>query len=1039
MTVEFKLRKSLLYSAIVAGLGLGGMMAAPVWAQDDNDNDADEVEELADLERILVTGSRIERVGIDTFYPAISVDSQLLEDGAFTNVADALNQIPSFGPGLTPAGPQGGFTTGQNFVNFLGLGTQRTLTLVNGRRFVSSNQPILFGTSGGLQVDFNVIPVALVDRIETIGVGGAPIYGSDAIAGTINVITRDNYEGFETVYRFGMTEESDNKFHNALMVAGTNFADMRGNVYFSAEYDWQDPLEGTARPNVIDNSGFLTDSDGVLRIYRDRRINLFATGGLVSNPATGFGDLVDPAGALGAGPLGIFPDGNFYMFDPNSNLVQFTPGEARPGSPFFATGGDGPTFFDEVEQINTDLDRGVFTSGVTYELDYGIRFSSDFLYATSNATELVNQGGFQTWAFGGPGDESGPIGFSADNPFLPQQARDVLAANDIDFFYLHRFNNDIIDSSVNLKQNLWRVTAGLDGEFFAADRRFNWDLHFIYGNADLQSRREGIINERFFNAVEVRRLTEEDMEQVSEIDLLQFSGTSSAGAGDIICESVFQAALAGGLSAERAPFVNGCVPLNLFGEGARSDLARDWVTGNLINQSDITQSVGNFSFGGDLFELPGGAFSFAAGYERRTEKGFFTPDAASEIGLSRSAPFPPTGGEYTTDEFFGEFSAPLVSPDMDIPFAHLIELNGAYRSIDNSLAGSDDIWTLGGRWAPMRGLTFRGNYTEAVRAPSIVELFTPQTAVFSFANDPCDARFVDAGPSPDTRRSNCEADPNIPVAPDDFTSNVVNATASGRSGGNPNLGNEQAESWALGFSYEPEFIDNFLLTVDWLDVTLDDAIVSLGLTSLMVACYDSENFPNVDACDSFTRDENGQIVDFLTGQTNAQTLKTSRMEIGANYRFTWDNVGDFTLRSQISYANSRKISVTGETASETIGGFTFPKWAGTQDIIFARDRHRLFWRVLWQDQAKLSISGDFEYERDDGGRVTRTRFRHLHNMSYSYALPQFTNWAPEETLLQFNIDNVFDRQPDTVERAAFHYGFSELLGRRYTVSLRARF
>lgn len=1034
-------KKSLLYSAIIAGLGLGGMSAAPVWAQDDDEavNDTEAVEEEADLERIMVTGTRIERAGIDTFYPAISVDSQLLEDGAFTNVADAINQIPSFGPGVTPAGPQGGFTTGQNFVNFLGLGTQRTLTLVDGRRFVSSNQPILFGATGGLQVDFNVIPVALVDRIETIGVGGAPIYGSDAIAGTINVITKDHYEGFESLYRFGMTEESDNKFHNAMMIGGANFDNMRGNVYASVEYNWQDPLEGTARPNVRDHSAFAIEEDGIARIHRDRRINIFSMGGLISNPATGFGSFVDPANQLGFGPLGIFPDGNFYQFNSNSNLVPFTPGEQRPGSVFFATGGDGPTFFDEVEQINTDLDRGIFTSGVSYEFDHGVRFSSDFLYATSDATELVNQGGFQTWAFGDPGDESGPIGFSADHPLLPQQARDVLAENEIDFFFLHRFNNDIIDSSVNLKQNLWRLTAGLDGDFFVGNRRFHWDTHFVYGNADLQSRREGIINERFFNAIRVRQLTADDLAEVSETELLEFSGTDSAREGDIICEAAYEAALAGGVSDAREPFVTGCVPLNLFGRGARSEAARDWVTGNLINQSDITQSVANFSFGGELFELPGGAFAFAAGYERRTEEGHFTPDAASEIGLTRSAPFPPTGGDYKTDEFFGEFSAPLVSPDMDIPFVELLELNGAYRHIDNSLAGSDDTWTLGGRWSPGVGLTFRGNYTEAVRAPSIVELFTPVTSVFSFADDPCDARFVDDGPAADTRRRNCEADPDIPVPPDDFTSNVVNATASGRSGGNPNLNNEQAESWALGFAYEPEFLDNFLVTVDWIDIELDDAIVSLGLTSLMVACYDSEDFPDVDACDAFTRDEDGQVVDFQTGQTNAQTLKTSRMEIGANYRFHWDNVGDFTLRSQISYGDSRKISVTGEEASETIGGFTFPKWSGTQDFIFSRDAHRVFWRVLWQQRAKLSVTGDTEFERDDGEPITRTRFRHLHNVSYSYQLPRFGAWSPEQTFVQFNIDNLFDRQPDTVERAANHFGFSELLGRRYTISLRGRF
>ena len=128
-----------------------------------------------EVEEIVVTGSRIKRAGIDTFYPAISVGTEELEDGAFTNIADALNEIPAFGtPDASPFGNQAdSFSVGQNFVDFLGLGAQRTLTLVNGRRFVSANTPQIFGQNGGLQVDYNVIPVALVERIETIGVGGA--------------------------------------------------------------------------------------------------------------------------------------------------------------------------------------------------------------------------------------------------------------------------------------------------------------------------------------------------------------------------------------------------------------------------------------------------------------------------------------------------------------------------------------------------------------------------------------------------------------------------------------------------------------------------------------------------------------------------------------------------------------------------------------------------------------------------------------------------------------------------------------------------
>jgi len=174
----------------------------------DAEEDEDEVTEA----KITVTGSRIKRVGVDTAYPAVVVTAQELQDRGFTNVADALNEISTFGnPDATPQGGQLGSSVGQNFVDFIGLGAQRTLTLVNGRRFVSSNTPSVFGQTGGLQVDFNVIPIALVDRIETIGVGGAPIYGADAIAGTINVILKDDFEGLDITFQTGQTDKNDGK------------------------------------------------------------------------------------------------------------------------------------------------------------------------------------------------------------------------------------------------------------------------------------------------------------------------------------------------------------------------------------------------------------------------------------------------------------------------------------------------------------------------------------------------------------------------------------------------------------------------------------------------------------------------------------------------------------------------------------------------------------------------------------------------------------------------------------------------------------
>src|SRR5947209_1220663 len=190
---------------------------------------------------IVVTGSRIPRPNFDTVQPSTVLNSQAIDQRGFVDAADARNELPQFGsPGSSPVGAaQGGaFGTGQSFVNFLGLGSQRTLVLINGRRFISSNTASLFGpTAPGEQVDLGIINTKLIDRIETIAIGGAPIYGSDAIAGTINVILKHDYSGIDLDGEYGISQKGDAPNWRIRALAGHNFGDGRGNITFSAEYN----------------------------------------------------------------------------------------------------------------------------------------------------------------------------------------------------------------------------------------------------------------------------------------------------------------------------------------------------------------------------------------------------------------------------------------------------------------------------------------------------------------------------------------------------------------------------------------------------------------------------------------------------------------------------------------------------------------------------------------------------------------------------------------------------------------------------------
>lgn len=268
-------------------LGVAGAMLLPcAMAQDPAgalDSPADD--EALTLELVLVTGSRIYRSGFDTMQATTVIESDFLEDRGSYNLADIINELPAFGaPGNSTEGGQGLTNIGAEFVNFFGLGSQRTLVLVNGRRFVSGNSPTLFSNAEpGLQVDFNMIPVAMVDRIEIIAVGGAPIYGTDAIAGTVNVIMKENFEGLDLTASHGWADEGNSLQEDRFTaVTGGNFAGGRGNIVAGFEHTEREGLRQSERSHLAAGWDFrqpLGDSPYDFVLIRDSRANIVSRNG----------------------------------------------------------------------------------------------------------------------------------------------------------------------------------------------------------------------------------------------------------------------------------------------------------------------------------------------------------------------------------------------------------------------------------------------------------------------------------------------------------------------------------------------------------------------------------------------------------------------------------------------------------------------------------------------------------------------------------------------------------------------------------------
>ncbi|MFC0676380.1 TonB-dependent receptor domain-containing protein [Lysobacter korlensis] len=924
-------------------LGIVMALTAPAFAQtapadeEDAQPAAAQSEAATDLDTVVVTGSRIRRAGFDTLEPATVVTREYIAERGLTNVADALNEIPGFGAGITPEGGQSTFGPGVNFVNRFGLGTNRTLTLVNGRRFVSSNAPSIFGPAApGLQVDLNVVPSQLVERVENLAVGGAPTYGSDAIAGVVNLILRKDYEGTSFGANYGVTSEFDNHRQNVWALTGQNFADGRGNVTFSLSYDnvngvlqrerdfyangyffATNPLaslvntaqpgrtpgnDGRFDPTVPFNTG---NADGIPNsvLAVQRRIWGTAPGGYIY-PIVG-GQTINAIT-----PRGFGPQRNVFLgFDANGRLVPYNTGTLFDS--VNASGGDGLNLVEQ-GQITSDLERFTFNTTARFGLTDAIDVFFEGTFYNAESTELADQSAYNAPLFGGA---SGALRVQATHPLLTPEARATLAANGITQFAFSRASRDLVENAASSTTELGRAVIGLDGDFEFADRIFYWETSANYGRNLTQFFGTSLLQQNFINAINV----------------------SVNAAGQIVCNPNANNAIyltaSQNLAVNSRPIADpNCVPLDLFGEGRPSQAARDYVTARTQSESLLEQEVYNFNIASTLVELWSGPLSYALGYERRTESGLFVADPVLAQGLTRSVAIAPNGGEFTTNEVFGEVLIPLVSPDNNWLGLRKLDLTGKYRQVDNEINGEFDTYTYGLQWKPFNDLELRGNFTRSLRAPAITELFTPVSPIFTFVQDPCDSTLVNAGTKPATRAANCAAFYNFyGLNPASFTSNARLASVQGSSGGNPGLLNESADSVTYGFVWAPSFAEGLVVSADYYNIEITDAIVSLNGNEIASGCFDNDDFnaadvPNANSfCSLLTRNAPGttgpgQITFVTSGYVNGAYLNFEGYSSEIRYGFDTDGLGRFTVSANAYFpktlVSSNNRIVEDESASE---------------------------------------------------------------------------------------------------------------------------
>ncbi|MCH4270037.1 MAG: TonB-dependent receptor [Brevundimonas sp.] len=811
---------------IIAGLAVTAA-AQPAWAQSEAPSAEPEASAVAD---IVVTGSRIRRPNVEASTPVNVVDAQEIENIGVTNLIDAMARQPQVGLGAS-ASSTTNTVAGQGLatLNLRNLGASRTLVLVNGRRHVA-------GSSGTSAVDVNTISKTTIARVDTVTGGSSAVYGADAVAGVVNFITKQDFDGIAAQAQYG-SADGPNTYYGSVAV-GRNFNDGRTNVMAAATYDKTEGLYRHERDYAMSGLAYIPNPD---KKSPDDGLPSFITARDVYTNITNDSFtpvIVTPIGSNAAYSLTFTEDGRLAPFDRGQIVVD---GAGRPQK--VSIGGDGFKFREDA--LRTPVER----YGGELQLRHQFQPSGDvitelnlFAEAKYFHTEANSQRENGTFAGDVAGTATGnAYRIQADNAFLPSDLRAMLTAAGVEEFDITRNDRDFGIRTYESVYDTTRFVAGFDGAF---SNGWRFETYVNYGQTESQ----------FTNFDRLQR------EFYESIDAIEMNG-------QIVC-------------ADADARARGCKPLNLFGAGIASQEAIDYSYIYTVRDDVTRQWNAVASVNGELFSYPS-LFSgtslpvaFAAGVEWRKEYARSVPDKRSQDALIFQNSQQITEGRYESKEIFGEINVPLLA---DVPFVQYLDLTAAYRYQDYTTTGGDSSYGVGLEWTVDRNIRFRGNFAKAVRAPNINELFGGGSEGYSQIEDPCDATRVNLGNFSSNRRANCAA---LGLSPDFVQSTATRPVVSQ---GNPDLAPEEGETLTLGVVLTPSFLPGLAVTIDHYDIKMSDVIASLGWRSIINNCVDSPDLNNP-FCTSVSRGSDGNITRVLNQVLNVAEYTNSGWDVTASYR-----------------------------------------------------------------------------------------------------------------------------------------------------------
>jgi outer membrane receptor protein involved in Fe transport len=957
----------------VAPFALGlAIISAPALAQEAPEGDAQAPEGT-----IVVTGSRIARPDLESTSPVSFVGAEEFELQQTVNVEEVLNDMPQVIPATTGTSnnPGGGVAT----VDLRGLGTQRTLVLVDGRRYVSFDDTQV--------VDLNTIPASLIERVDVVTGGASAVYGSDAISGVVNFITKTDFSGIEMNTGYEISQEGDGGRWNVDGTIGANFDDDRGNVVVHAGYFQRDPI-----------------------FAGDRK----ATTVSFSDP--GGGGALFPGGSSGIPSFRInFGAGN-RRFDQGGNLI-----------PYSAT--TDLYNFGPVNYLQVPQERFLGYSKAQYEITENFRpyiegvFISNRVTTQLAPTPITNTTPFRDGSLGGN------LFVSVNSPFLGASTRATLAALDTDGDGLvapASFGRRFLETGPRINaddRNAFRVLAGMEGEIGG---NWNYDGYYSYSRTKNSQVQSGNIQ---LSALIAGLQTAFQNPTTGAISITPIAGL--AGGGTLVCRD----------ASARA---NGCVPVNAFGENNVSQAAVDYISIQAQNQEEAVTQVAQFAVtNSSLFDLGAGGVGIAIGAEHRREEAEFIPDtflSSGDVGGFNAGD--PTAGGYNVTEFFGEVNVPLLADT----FIRRLEVNGAARYSNYSNAvGNVFTWAVGGLLEPVEGLTFRGNYQRAIRGPSVNELFGGQTVSFDGAVDPCGTPEALSG----ALRTACIAN-GVPAAVVGTMFGSGGTSFPAQQGGNPNLREEKAKTYTFGVAFVPSFFEQLSITVDYYNIRIDNAIGTVGAQNIVDAClrFNQQSYCDLISRDPTGEFESFVDLNFNAASLKTDGIDVgARLNVPLGFGMSEDQ----DMRVSFDFKGSYLMSLDyipvvglpienecagrfGRTCSDTVAFGPTPKWRHAFRTTLREGPG--FFSFLWRYIGKTRDDDDtFTYA------VERLKAKSYFDATLGYDVNDNLSIAA-------GVDNIFNtgfqplastQQGGNGQQSNTYPATYDTLGRYYSISAKVRF